>query len=1005
MKMMSCCQVTRERWELSSVLLAATVVLLFVPSLKGQTVAPSPFWRNQIEVPGDQYRVLGSSPGDPDWIKFTILVDDPETVYFQDSREYTFHYEFALEELGPFTGMTVQEFSRYSLFAAGQRAILGAVILPPSNAYPPIDTGEYGIQFIRLDPFAREEITELFDVVRDNIVMDPNVQVFYFPSYEQMEVARTNQQWFASKGMPVSSSARWSRGNICYAQGWALGRLRYVPGPEIASAYLEGRLSGRDILLTDGVPAEIPLVAGVLTLTPSTPNSHVAILSRSYGIPFAHLSQDADAERAKSLEGHEVVMRTFSVEQACDLRLIDLEDCLDQATIEEILALKSPVELDVQPMDMYGSAAVSTEGLVSSDIAFFGGKAANFGFLRRAIPDHSPRAIAFSFDVWSAFLDQPYLATGHTLCEALDMRLSPYRAYPPHDMTALANELKEIRDSLFKSDHITHFAPAHRTEILQVLADPEYGFAADRKLRFRSSTNVEDSEQFTGAGLYDSYSGCLIDDLDYDDEGPCGCDPTRKDERGVLRAIRKVFASFYNDRAYLARVRHGVDESTVGMALLVHHSFPDEIELANGVGTLTTDDSSGWNIDLVTQAGAVSVTNPTDGSVPEEVHVSVSAEGIYPRFKRGSNILPLGNRVMTWQGDYIQLSELIVRVAEQFEKETGKTDFVLDFEYKRLAPEGKLIIKQVREIPKLDTTQRVVPFLAQDAVYASEYKVYQGEYGDVFANHRLKSKWRFRTRNQWLEPGSVEESICQDVYFEYSEQGRIESLSGDPNQWPEYGFSYFDNTTTDSWALGEGLNRRLCRLATHDVGKLVAPSESAILTLNDLGKQYNFGSGFLEFSVTHARPVLSWGLGEDASSFKSTESVLLCPVLPSEGRQVHQTRTFTDTQGTSVAVTFYWPRLTAEPTAGSTWPLAKWDKTVIQGLTAQPIVLSGYYSQTYRAGHQNLLEQFLFEPSLEPAIAPQILDQLREKNIRLIYFVNHSNQSRSQIVTVGFDEY
>ena len=178
----------------------AVAVVLLVPSLRGQTVASSPFWRNQIDVPDDEYRVLGSSPGDPDWIKFTILVDDPETVYFQDSREYTFHYEFALEEMDPFIGMTVQEFSRYSLFAAGQRAILGAVIMPPSNAYPPIDTGEYGIQFIRLDPFAKEEIAELFNVVRDSIVTDPSVRAFYFPSYEQREVARANQNGSPLRG-------------------------------------------------------------------------------------------------------------------------------------------------------------------------------------------------------------------------------------------------------------------------------------------------------------------------------------------------------------------------------------------------------------------------------------------------------------------------------------------------------------------------------------------------------------------------------------------------------------------------------------------------------------------------------------------------------------------------------------------------------------------------------------------------------------------------------------
>ena len=85
------------------------------------------------------------------------------------------------------------------------------------------------------------------------------------------------------------------------------------------------------------------------------------------------------------------------------------------------------------------------------------------------------------------------------------------------------------------------------------------------------------------------------------------CDPSKPDERGVFRAIRRVFASFYNDNAYLERLRWSVDENSVGMAVLVHHSFPDPTELANGVAIVRRRFSS-WEIRLVSQVGAVSVT-------------------------------------------------------------------------------------------------------------------------------------------------------------------------------------------------------------------------------------------------------------------------------------------------------------------------------------------------------------------------------------------------------------
>ena len=243
-------------------------------------------------------------------------------------------------------------------------------------------------------------------------------------------------------------------------------------------------------------------------------------------------------------------------------------------------------------------------------------------------------------------------------------------------MAALSKDLSAIR-SLFKNTYITSFTPAQILAIETVLQN---NFDMNENIRFRSSTNVEDSDQFTGAGLYDSYSGCLADDLDGDDDGPCICNPGKTNERGVFRAIRKVFAGFYNDNAFLERLRHDVNEADVGMALLVHHSFPDEIELANGVATLTKGSGSSKNIMLVTQLGATSVANPESGSIPAEVSVYVSTYGTYLTLVTPSSLVPLGAKVMDWEDDYKELSQLLVDAAERFELITGKTQYVLDFE-------------------------------------------------------------------------------------------------------------------------------------------------------------------------------------------------------------------------------------------------------------------------------------------------------------------------------------
>ena len=1131
------------------------LVMVLTDSLVfGQTIEPSPYWKNQISYPNEPFRVVGSSASEPDWVKFTIILSpyDPNVVYFQDSLQYTFHYHFATELLDPFVGISTSEYDQVTLYEQGQQAVLGAVIMPPSGGYPtPPILPEYGIQFVRLDPYTREEIAEMFNVVKANIITDPGVQAFYFPSYEQLATAEANRDWFDSQGIPISSTGRWAKGNACYSEGWALGRLKFFPGDQIQSAYLSGELEPGDILLTDGVPAEVPFVAGIITLSASTPNSHVAILAKTYRVPFVHLALAEDANRAQELVGHKIVLRGYYTYNGCEVRLIDVEGVLDDATIGEILALKKPPALDISPMAAYGSYSTSTEGLLPADIKYFGGKAANYGILRSAIPNKSPVAAAFSFDLWNEFLDQtivpresviieggeyllfwadkdeeqgpthtnfklsrngeyvglydkdgatlidgisfgqqyedvsygrlpdgndnwvffgygtatpnmpnlggsggpthglfinefmaendstiqdpdgsgypdwielynagpnaidlggmyltddvndptkwiiPFEISGGMLREEINNRLSGY-TYPPSNMAALSVDLRAIRH-IIKSAGITSFTSQLEDAVIATLQDTNYGFDPNRKIRFRSSTNVEDSNQFTGAGLYDSYSGCLADDLDGDSSGPCLCDPDEGNERGVFRAIRKVFASFYNDNAFLERLRHDVNETDVGMALLVHHSFPDEYELANGVAILEKWYKT-WRIELVTQLGATSVSNPGDGSIPEEVSVYVSSYGAYPTLVRQSNLVPLGATVMDWPDDYIALSELLVAVGEDYNNVTGKDYFLLDLEYKKLAPGGAaipaggLVVKQVREIPRPDTTQRITPFLINEPV---EFCTYQGECSDIFANHRLKSKWLFETKSLWLTEKNLEDCFYTSVALEYLADNRVLAMSGELPLLPK-AFHDFDgtDTTNDGWFMHHLANPRGCNLYTDFIRTEVRVDESPMLTLLDIR--------WLTVGVEYNEPVLSWEWAGPTTT--TTDLICLRPCPQPQSGDLLKQRSCEVAKGVSISTSFYWP---PDPGAagGYTAPLSRWVETVIEGYTTEPIVLHGWYSQTYRPEHHNFSEHFIFEPRLEPGISGQILNELEAKNLRLIHTQIDWDDKNKKCVVIHYETY
>jgi hypothetical protein len=994
-----------------------SVALVLVASSWAWAQEEPPAWKSQITFPDESFASWTSPP----YVKFTIITRpgyDPNLVCFQDSGRYEFHFDFALEWLPPFIGMTIEQFDAVTLHAASQQAVLGAVLMPPWHD-PPFQ--EYGIQLVRNDPYTREETARLFHVVKNSVLADPNVKAYYFPTYEQYPVAQQNRDWFTSQGIPIGSTAQWAEGNAAYSEGWALGTLKFVPGTEIQAAYAAGDLLPGDVLLTDGVPAEVPAVAGIISLMPSTPNSHVAILSRSQGVPFVYLALESDAAQARALIGHSVYLavtqETFS--QSCEVELLNV-GFLSAEEKASLLALKEAPPLVIRPMSSPGRLWADTNDLRPADIGFFGGKASNYGVLHRSVAGHSQPALAFSFDLWNGFLDQPLPAkySGKTLRDEIARRLAKYPAYPPADMQALFADLKAIRN-LFKDSDVTQFGEAGPNV---VKALQEFGFDPNRNIRFRSSTNVEDSEQFTGAGLYDSFSGCLADDLDDDTTGPSLGDPTEADERGVFRAIRKVFASFYNDNAFLERLKHDVNEAQVGMALLVHYSFPDDIELANGVATMERTDGPGWSVSIVSQKGAVSVTNPPTDAVPEEVRIDTGFHGPGASVLQRSSLVGLReNTVLVWDAEYLQLYELLAAAAQRYCEETQKDNVVLDLEYKKVAPDGTLILKQIREIPRAGGAGYATPFLLAQP---KQYRTLQGRGSDVFTNHRLKSLWTLRPKSLWLGAENLQSCVYGEVTLEYAADGKLRRESCGlpllPNaehiyEAPPPDFGLYD--LVDKWEFPDLCNPRTYRLRTTPLYQATVPDPG--VTLDDFR---------VALEVEYQRPVpLDGGQEKEAADLRDpaagnerltasdevpttmAESVALYePWQPTDQDELQECSFWDPNLGVSICTRFYmrWGWAWATPTA------VQFEQTRIGGLTSEPIVLTGYFSQSVGGGAHLCPKNFLFEPGLEPGIPQKTLDELRARNIRLIYYTTGARECRPtewqdtppQIRFYGFDQ-
>jgi hypothetical protein len=282
-----------------------------------------------------------------------------------------------------------------------------------------------------------------------------------------------------------------------------------------------------------------------------------------------------------------------------------------------------------------------------------------------------------------------------------------------------------------------------------------------------------------------------------------------------------------------------------------------------------------------------------------------------------------------------------------------------------------LVVKQVRPLPAAPDGPPVTPFLINEP---AEYCVLQGEYGDVLANHRLKSRWQFATRNLWLTEQNLQSTFFADVTLEYAEACQLYEQSGPLDGWPRFAHDFAGGTAVESWRFDKLQNPRSYELTVDNVPTSVSRSQCPLLVLRD----------FYDIALRVDYEGQVPGESPRGSAATTTQFARLCPCpVGGVGDQLQQ-RVLDNGSGVTATTRFYWPPAPEDPSAGYTAPLVAFVETEISGLTSSPVVLQDEYSQTYRPGHHNFTEDFVFDPALDPAVPQAQLDELEAAGVRAI---------------------
>ena len=336
---------------------------------------------------------------------------------------------------------------------------------------------------------------------------------------------------------------------------------------------------------------------------------------------------------------------------------------------------------------------------------------------------------------------------------------------------------------------------------------------------------------------------------------------------------------------------------------------------------------------------------------------------------------------MGWEDDYLSLIEMLYQISQAYIKQFPENQEPhLEFEYKKVH-DGELVIKQIREIPINSSSG------SEDLAIIgspSGLMVFQGEYGTVMGNHRLKSTWSLRGDNRWVDPESLSRSIVQEADVNIALRGSVELFSGRPALWPRHKFT--------TRVQGQSTYARDAWMWTSGAGRTGLWLEALLPSGSEYSQDpiRSFAQNSLYLGADYPRPVLDFSIGWQGADPGTTRQdvVRLIPGHPDDPPQegsLLQTRSGVRGK-VSLQTQFYWPPYPTGPTAGYTAPLEKWVATTITGLTATPLVLQGYYSQTYRPGHHNFSESFVFEPALEVGISQGQLDQLDAAGVRQIFW-------------------
>ena len=597
--------------------------------------------------------------------KVVMDQQDGNALYFQNSKKYQIHYQFASTHLSgsgkPIVG-SLSTFNQTEYFTPDRRFVLGAVTY---YAGPDV----WALEIAPYDTASATMIAALYEKVRASAYFGPAL-VFHPTSTSvaaeakklpsSIKIKTTDDLYAATDYQPLNLAT-------------AVGQLRFVKAAALDSTYV----SYRDIVVLDYVPNDITVVQGIITEEFQTPLSHVNVLSQNRHNPNMGLRNATTNATLRALEGKWVSLTVGAL--SWSIKEVTKAEADTYWEAHKPTPVKLPAaDLSIKELrkieDVTPEGAGTLRDALKTAVLAWGGKAAHYSILAKTSGVPLRKAFAIPAYYYTQFMTQNGLFT----------KLDQMMADPTFQNSPAVRDSKlaELRAAM-------HSAPldiAFQT-LLKARIDADF---PNQSVRFRTSTNSEDLDGFPCAGCYESHTGNAGDWTD------------------VQNAIRDSWASIFLFRTFEERTYYSIDHKSVVMALLVHLNFPNEA--ANGVAlTANPYDSTGLQPGFyvnVQAGGDAEVVHPPAGVTSDQFIYQFAQPGQPITYLSHSNIIDAGKTVLT-TAQVNELGKALDAIHTRFSPAYGPQAgnngwYAMDVEFK-FDDDGsgtpKLYVKQARSNP------------------------------------------------------------------------------------------------------------------------------------------------------------------------------------------------------------------------------------------------------------------------------------------------------------------